>query len=42
MRVRVELFVNFYKSIEKQFDSDPNFYAIFNGLICESPNMAIY
>jgi hypothetical protein len=27
------LFVNFYKSIEKQFDSDPNFYAIFYELI---------
>jgi hypothetical protein len=41
MRVRVELFVNFYKSIEKQFDSDPNSYAMFYELIFESPNMTI-
>ncbi|MEM8513971.1 hypothetical protein RCH14_003307 [Massilia sp. MP_M2] len=42
MRVRVELFVNFYKSIEKQFDSDPNFYAIFYELIHTSANISIY
>jgi len=41
MRIRVELFVNFYKSTEKQFDSDPNFYAMFYELFYKSPNMAI-
>jgi len=36
------LFVNFHKSIEKQFDSDPNFFAMFYELIYTSTNISVF